>query len=249
MPAEDRWRALHRRRFADLPFDCGNRSDPGIIYSEDLRDWSDKATTPDQYRMEAYIDRYDLREKRVLHVGVGNSGLARRFHRRVREIVGTTIDEPELKVARSLALSNYQVVLHNKYSGRAEDQLGHFDFILDNNPTSPCCCITHLAQLFDFYTARLAPAGQIVSDREGLEWVPDGSSSRWSFSFEDLEAIAALAELEAYRITGNVFVLSRCAPPAAGFVPLARHSFRRVSILATRGLRKAVRVAMKLGRQ
>src|SRR3954471_10645840 len=93
------WRELHELRFPELPFDCRNNDDPGILYGPDLRDWSAKATTPDQYRIEKYIDRFDLRDKRLLHIGVGNSGLARRFHRRVDEMVGTTIDEPDIKVA------------------------------------------------------------------------------------------------------------------------------------------------------
>ena len=65
----DRWRALHAQRFRELPFDCERSADPGVRFSEELRDWSDKATTPDQRRMERYIDRYDLRQKRILHIG------------------------------------------------------------------------------------------------------------------------------------------------------------------------------------
>src|SRR3954466_6599598 len=147
------WRELHRARFPELPFDCGNSSDPGVRYCEDLRDWSDKATTPDQRRVEHFIDRFDLRDKRVLHIGIGNSGLAKRFHRRVKEIVGTTIDEPEIRVAQALELPNYIAILHNKYSGRNEGVRGRFAIIVDNNPTSPCCCIRHLAVLFEFFSA------------------------------------------------------------------------------------------------
>ena len=165
------WRELHRSRFPELPFDCGNEDDPGIIYGPDLRDWSAKATTPDQYRIEKYIDRFDLRDKRLLHIGVGNSGLARRFHRRVKEIVGTTIDEPEIKVAQTLGYPNYSVVLHNKYSGGGDRIAGKFDFILDNNLTSPCCCVRHLAALFTFFGERLSDGGHIVTDREGLAWI------------------------------------------------------------------------------
>src|SRR5438309_7963833 len=103
------WRELYKLRFSDLPFDCGNANDPGIIYGPDLRDWSTKATTPDQYRIERYIDRFDLRDKRLLHVGIGNSGLAKRFHGRVKEIVGTTIDEPDIRVAQALSYPNYSI--------------------------------------------------------------------------------------------------------------------------------------------
>jgi hypothetical protein len=243
------WRDLHRCRFPDLPLDCGNTLDPGVIYSEDLRDWSDKATTPDQARMERYIDRYDLNHKRVLHVGIGNSGLARRFHGRVKEIVGTTIDEPELKVARSLGFPNYAVVLHNKFSGGSEALNGQFDFILDNNPTSPCCCIRHLAALFDLYAAKLKQDGQVVTDAQGLKWVPDDSNPRWSFDFDDLAAVSPAAGFSAFRANTKVYVLSRTPPASPGSLPVLRHLLRRARMLPGQvvrsGPRKLERIARK----
>ncbi len=250
MTTRDCWRELHERHFAELPFDCGNRTNPGVRYCEDLRDWSDKATTPDQRRIENYIDRFDLRQKRILHIGIGNSGLARRFHRRVREIVGTTIDEPEMKVARSLAAPNYSFVLHNKFSGRDDVVEGTFDFILDNNPTSPCCCVRHLADLFEFYSKKLAPEGQIVTDRQGLEWLPHDANRRWGFDFDDLRAAGATAGFTAYRATRRVYVLSRSAPAAPGLVSLSRHLLRRAGRLpgqiARNGPRLLGRVFRKL---
>ena len=228
------WLALHRSRFAALPLDCGNMRDPGVIYSEDLRDWSGKATTPDQARMEQYIDRYDLRGARILHVGIGNSGFAKRFHRRVGEITGTTIDRPEVGVARSLALPNYRTVIHNKYSGDDDAIEGQYDFILDNNPTSPCCCFRHLSDMVDLYARKLAPGGQIVTDRVGLRWIPADASRRWSFDFDDLAAVAAVAGLKAFRMTGSVYVLSRTAPPEPGFLPRARRVARRIAALPGR---------------
>lgn len=231
------WREIHGTRFPQLPLDCGATRDPGVIFSEDLRDWSDKATTPDQYRIEDYIDRFDLRDKRILHIGIGNSGLAKRFHGRVGEIVGTTIDEPEMRVARSLIAPNYAAVLHNKYSGRDDIVPGTFDFIVDNNPTSPCCCFRHLAQLFAFYDAKLSEQGQLVTDQEGLGWVPDVSDPRWGFDFEDLAAVGAAAGFLAFRVTRNVYVLSRSRPPAAGFMPLLRHQLRSARRLPGRIIR------------
>lgn len=226
-----RWLELHERRFPQLPFDCGNATDPGVRYCEDLRDWSTKATTPDQRRIENYIDRYDLRQKRLLHIGIGNSSLARRFHGRVKEIFGTTIDEPEIAVAAALALPNYRCLLHNKFSGENGAVDGSFDFILDNNPTSPCCCMRHLAELFEFYAAKLTPAGQIVTDRLGLGWVPAESNPRWSFDFDDLAAAAAAAGFSAFRMNRHVYVVSRSAPAAPGPLALCRHLLRRARML------------------
>jgi hypothetical protein len=244
----DAWRELHRSRFPELPLDCGNLRDPGVIYSEDLRNWSDKATTPDQARMEHYIDCYDLRDTRILHIGIGNSGFAKRFHRRVKEIVGTTIDEPEIQVAQSLARPNYRFVVHNKYSGRDDAVEGTFAFILDNNPTSPCCCIRHLSDMLDFYAKKLAPDGQMVTDRVGVRWVPDDANPRWSFDFDDLAAVGAVVGLAAFRMNRSVYVLSRSVPPAPGLFSRSRHLARHVWSLpgkigraGPRGLARAAR--------
>jgi hypothetical protein len=249
VPISNDWRVLHRSRFLDLPLHCHNGLDPGIIYNEDLRNWSDKATTPDQRRMEHYIDRYDNKNNRILHVGVGNSGLAKRFHNRVKEIVGTTIDYPEMEVADSLKISNYQVVMHNKFFGDTLDVLGKFDFILDNNPTSPCCCISHLADLFDFYVRRLAPGGQIVTDLGGLSWVPDGQNPRWRFSFNDLAAAGAAAGLYALRTNNEVCILAQSAIRKPGFRALSRYALRRTIALPGKIVRKGPRAVARLLRK
>ncbi len=247
------WRELHRSRFPELPLDCGNTRDPGIIYGEDLRDWSDKATTPDQYRIEKYIDRFDLREKRVLHIGIGNSGLAKRFRGRVGEIVGTTIDEPEIAVARALDLPGYSVVLHNKYSSPDDIVPGTFDFILDNNPTSPCCCIRHLSELFAFYREKLSDGGQMVTDSLGLGWVPDDSHPRWSFDFDDLAAVAAASGFTAYRMTRTVYVMSRAQPQPPEFQSVLRFQLRRAKNLpgriARNGPRRLAQMVRRLAKR
>jgi len=221
------WRELHRTRFPELTLDCGNTTDPGVTYSEDLRDWSTKATTPDQARMERYIDRYNLKDRRILHIGIGNSGLAKRFHSRVKEIVGTTIDEPELSVAASLGFPNYQFALHNKFAGNSDALNGTFDFILDNNPTSPCCCMRHLAALFELYTEVLSKEGQVVTDAAGIRWVPDDSNPRWSFDFDDLEAVSAAAGLSAFKATRKVYILSRSRPRPPSYLEVSKHLLRR----------------------
>jgi hypothetical protein len=246
---DNAWRELHEQRFPELPFDCGNDSDPGIIYGPDLRDWSTKATTPDQYRIENYIDRLDLRDKRLLHIGVGNSGLARRFHRHVKEIVGTTIDEPEIKVAQAFGYPNYSVALHNKYSGGSITPPEKFDLIIDNNLTSPCCCVRHLAALFSFFNERLAEGGLIVTDREGLAWVPDDSDPRWSFDFDDLAAVAAVAGFATFRGSRSVYVLPRSTPPAPSFASLSRHIGRRARALPGKILRNGPRRLARIFRK
>lgn len=243
------WRKLQEQRFPELPLDCGNPLDPGVRYCQDLRDWSNKAATPDQRRIERYIDRYDLRQKRILHIGIGNSSLAKRHYRRVKNIVGTTIDEPEIQVAQSLGLPNYRFVIHNKYSGIDDFVEGRFDFIVDNNPTSPCCCIRHLSALFTFYSKKLKDRGQIVTDRLGLQWLPEGSNPRWRFAFDDLAAVAAEVGLTAYRANKTIYVLSRSPPAAPDPVSLARYVARRIRMLPGQIIRNGPRMISQKSRK
>jgi len=231
MPAESAWSALRRGCFAHIPEDCGNEAAPGIIDHPAFRNWALRPTTDDQFRIEEYIDRYDLRSKRVLHVGIGNSGLARRFRKRVGQVVGTTLDQSELEHAKHLGLPGYRVVIHNKYGGERDLCRGTFDFIVDNNPTSSCCCMKHLRAVFELYSAKLAPHGQIVTDRQGLGWTPPPGNPRFGFDFDDLAAVAKAAGLNAYRIDADVYVLARSAPPAPGALPLLRHQLRRAGML------------------
>lgn len=247
---DDAWRELHQSRFPELPFDCGNRTDPGILDTADMRDWSTKATTPDQQRIESYLDRCDLRAKRILHIGIGNSSLARHFYRRAGEIVGTTVDEPELRVAQGLGLPNYTAVLHNKYSGQSEAVPGAFDFIVDNNPTSACCCISHLAELFSFFDAKLAVAGQFVTEAVGLAWVASDRDARWSFDFEDLAAAAAAAGFSTYQATRNIYVVTRGQPPRSRLLPSLRHSLRQASSFPRKLIaimRRPLRIVRRVG--
>jgi hypothetical protein len=240
------WLELRDSRFPQLTFDCGNSATPGMIDSEHMRDWSRKGTTPDQRRIKDYIDRFDLRAKRILHIGIGNSSLAKRLHRRAREIVGTSVDEPEIRLARSLSLPNYTAVTHNKYSGLHDIVPGKFDFITDNNLTSPCCCTTHLATLFAFLDAKLADGGQIVTDAEGLGWVPDGIDPRWRFSFDDLAAAAAIVGFSTHRVNRNIYVLARSQPPMPRLLPLLRHCLRQTTFFPGEMIRTARRAISRV---
>lgn len=212
---------LRERRFPGLPVNCGNSANPGLADVAEWRDWTSQPTTPDQLRIEDYLDAFDLGGKRILHVGVGNSGLARRFAARAMDIVGTSVVQSEVEQAAALAIPNYRAVVHNKHMGADTAIGGRFDFIVDNNPTTFCCCLTHLEAMLEFYASSLAPGGQIVTDRVGLGWTTGapGSNSRWGFTFDDLAAVAQLAGLAAYRVSDFIYVVSReppASPPLAG---------------------------------
>jgi hypothetical protein len=226
------------KRFPALSPDC-DQDEPGVRDDDEWRDWTECETTPDQLRIEDYLDRFDLSGKSVLHVGIGNSRLARRFHRRASRIVGTTVVPGELAHARSLALPGYEPVLHNKYAG-ALPVGGRFDFILDNNPTTFCCCLTHLDAMLALYAGLLTGRGQIVTDRVGLGWsiTSPGASPGWGFSFADLAAAARLHGLGTRAIGRNVIVLSLGKPPSPGPADIARHWLRRLGRKVASAMRR-----------
>ncbi len=216
---------LRDSRFPELPLDCGNSVRPGIVDTAEWRDWSDVETTADQLRIEDYLDLFDLSDSDILHIGIGNSGLAQRFADKAKSIFGISVVESEVEQANSLDLPNYRAVIHNKHSGGDERIPAAFDFIIDNNPTTFCCCLEHLARMLELYANRLSPSGQVVTDRVGLGWTTDapGSNRRWAFSFDDLAAAAALAGLTAARAGPTIYTLSVGRPRRPGII--ARWSY------------------------
>ena len=223
--------AMQRDRFAALPLDCGNQSDPGIRDTEEWRDWSRFGTTAGELLIEDYLDRLGTRKKSILHIGIGNSGLAKRFAPSASRIVGTTIAAAEVERAESLGLPNYDAILHNKYSGANDAIPGDFDVIVDSNPTSFCCCLTHLGTMLDFYASRLGEKGQMITERTGLAWQmkAPGAHERWGFSFDDLAAVASLADLHAYRVSEDIYILARSRPSTPTFASQASYYLRKAA--------------------
>ena len=227
---------LHNRRFPNLPFDCGAQGAPGIMDAEEWRDWTDRKTSPDQLRIEDYLAGFDLRGKRILHIGAGNSGLAHRLAARAKEIVGTTVVDAEARLGAELGLSNYQVIVHNKYSGEALPVPPSFDFIVDNNPTSFCCCFHHLAAVVEFYVSCIGETGQLITDRAGLRFALS-TNPGWGFTIDDFAQVAALASLSCYPINRDTYAFARKMPEKApllwriaiGSRKLGRRSVRRLA--------------------
>ena len=199
MPSEDAFDRLFADRFEALPADCGNETVPGIDESPAHRDWSARPTTRDQKRMEEFIAPRLTKRSCILHVGIGNSGLASRFCQHVERIEGLTISRAEQAHALSLNLPGYYVRLINKYSAEFAAMTGRFEFILDNNPSSFACCLQHFRRMMLAYRARLAPGGMLISDLSGLAHLASDAPNlrRWSLSMADWQAMAQGLGMEA----------------------------------------------------
>jgi hypothetical protein len=199
------WGTLSGTRIDELLLWCSKYDDGGVNERPGWRDWTDQDTTPDQQRIEDILARGEIRGKVLLHVGVGNSSLAKRFCGAARAIDGITIQGNECRHARGLRISNYRVVVANKYDSRLSRTLGRtYDLIVDNNPTTFCCCRRHLATMLASYADLLKPNGILVTDKEGLRWTPAPNDPRWGLTVTEWFTMAARFGLTGMRYSDSV---------------------------------------------
>jgi hypothetical protein len=201
---------LWQDRFSATPFNC-SRAIPGVDETPEWQDWTEKDTTADQRRIESTLESLGVDGRSILHIGVGNSKFAERFSSRASYILGTTICEAERRRGLSLNLPNYDVVLHNKYeTDRVTGRTASYDFIIDNNPTTYCCCWGHLTVMMEHYAGSLSRPGRILTDKVGLGWVTSDPSAnpRWGCNYEDWRAIGRAFNLEARKLNEFVYALA-----------------------------------------
>jgi hypothetical protein len=193
--------------------DCRERCDqivPGVC--EDDSDYSLKKTTKSELRVEQYLKSCDLRGKSLLHIGVGNSQLAACFAPMLSRIDGVTIMPNEKQRAEDLNIANYQVLLSNKYAPDLAWRLtAKYDFIVDVNLASFCCCQFHFDAMMESYTRLLNAAGLILTDLEGMLWIQKGVDRRWLLDFADLQWIGGHYGLTAIALDDMIFGLQKPA--------------------------------------
>ena len=166
---------------------CGTEPGLTVPLLDSTLNWLGNSTA-DQLRIEEVLATQVTPNSRLLHVGIGNSGLAKRFYKRVCQIEGITLGRREEEVAVVANISNYHVHLVNKYSEDLPTRLQPpFNFIIDNNLASYACCVHHFHSMMQNYVSMLLIGGKILSDRIGLRHV--ANDENWDLT-GDLEALA-----------------------------------------------------------
>ena len=128
---------------------------------------------------------HDLTGKRVLHVGIGNSDLAKELVPRGAHVVGITVLSIELEVGEALALEGYEPSLANKNDRESLRRLGgSFNFIIDPHITGYACCEGHLKDMFEGYLEALAPGGKLITAIGGLKYTMIGNEGRNDFDIK-----------------------------------------------------------------
>ena len=142
-----------------------NYSDRNYTY------WENREITSDEFEIINFLEKsYDLRAKSILHIGIGNSFFAKKFFK--NQIFGITISQKEIDLAYSLRLSNYKVLLCDKYSLNFKENLNNisFDLIVDTNLKSYSCC----QDSFNFYMEnlfyKLKKNGTLITSKNGMNW-------------------------------------------------------------------------------
>lgn len=196
--------------FGEFPVSCDRGQWPGVADDHRWRDWSQFQTTADQARIELRLLDHVSPSSTILHVGIGNSRLADRFAPRIANVVGISVSQPEIDQGRGRGLSNYSVVLWNKYRYWTTCPVREFDAIVDNNPTSFACCLEHLAEMAAWYADALRDGGAIFTDKVGLAWTLDSPGAHsCTFGFREWQRLGQCIGLEAVDIDGSVYALTK----------------------------------------
>ena len=147
--------------------------------------WENRQITSDEYEIINFLENsFDLSSKSILHIGIGNSFFAKKFFK--NQIFGITISQKEIDLANSLGLSNYKVLLCDKYSVNFKEELNDtsFDIIVDTNLKSYSCC----QESFDFFMKNLISTlkknGTLISSINGMNWYKS-LKPKLSFNFRN----------------------------------------------------------------
>jgi hypothetical protein len=181
-------------------------TDCGREYPESLciaRNWTRRETTPDQQNIErVLVDMTDPQET-WLHIGIGNSSLAKKFADKVKQIDGISISPEEVEHAKGLGIINYHPFICNKYSHKFDYDI-FYDVIIDNNPTSHCCCHKHLMDYLNNISKKLQ--GLYLTDSIGLVHAEPYAQGYTPYEFEKL--ITPLG-MEIIRFDDSVIMIVR----------------------------------------
>lgn len=159
------------------------------LYSKELRE-TDKSwvsrVTPDQEELNSWLEKKIDEDVKILHIGTGNSSLAKLICKKSSLITGITIIKSEYELAKKLELDNYEVFILDKYSSYSKQITSNYSYIVDNNLTSYAKSLEHLTLFLENCFNLLDSNGIILSHMSGLHYRYEGSDCG-VYSLESLE--------------------------------------------------------------
>ena len=153
-----------------MKFDC-KCSKPSFI-NKQYSYWESRETTLDEQEIiEKILEDKLLFNKNILHIGIGNSELAKKIDTS-NKIFGITLSNKEIDYAKSLNLKNYKTTFCDKYSLKFKEifQNIKFNLIIDTNLKSYSCCQNAFDYMMDNLFNYLEPGGKIITSINGMKW-------------------------------------------------------------------------------
>lgn len=187
---------------------CGDFQRPGLALDFDLYvNYANAETTEDQLRIETALESILKPDSRVLHIGVGNSKLAKKLCARGLTVDGMTVSLAEQEYADSLKLKNYNVIIANKYHRKFTEYFDNnqFDIIVDNNLAAFACCQYHFYLMMENYLSCLKPGGKILTDQRGMDWAL--LDKKFIIDFNDLSSILVHHPVNVSKVTEMVYAI------------------------------------------
>ena len=135
--------------------------------------WENKDTTKDEKEIINYLKNnlQIIRNKKILHIGIGNSELGLTFCKESAYIDGLTISV--LEKNKGLNYNCYRNIhICNKYNLNDINKFltDHYDIIIDQGIKCYTCCQNHFDDLFDFYIKKINKKGLLISSIYGMNW-------------------------------------------------------------------------------
>lgn len=161
-------------RFLTFRKQCPSYPHSQASYSDGS--WLDRKVTKDQQAMEDYIFQEDLRGKKILHVGIGSSHIAKKCAE-IDEcsIDGITVVHTEKSYADDLRIKNYVAHIMNKNDLESLSKLpGNYTYIIDNDIAAYACCKAHFEQMLKQYLSMLAIDGEILAGKVSIGYFDSG---------------------------------------------------------------------------
>ena len=133
--------------------------------------WENRKTTTDEIQILKYLEGIkNLKFKKILHIGIGNSSLAKKFSS--SKVIGISISNNEINYAKSMKINNYKVFFCDKYSSNLNKlcKKHKFDYIIDTNLKSYSCCQIAFNSMIKTLINSLNRRGKIITSRNGMKW-------------------------------------------------------------------------------
>jgi predicted TPR repeat methyltransferase len=147
--------------------------------------WEDRDITTDELEIIKFLENdNNLKFKKILHIGIGNSYFAKKFSD-INTIIGITISQKEIQKARAMNLKDYQFFLLDKYSINFKDFLdkNKFDLIVDTNLKSYSCCQNSFEYMMNNILKSINSNGMLITSINGMKWFKK-LKPKISFSFK-----------------------------------------------------------------